>query len=100
MNRYDFNKPIIKKDKKRIQGQTLYPPIIPKSSDLYIVVRDGQRLDTLANQYYKDAKLWWVIAQANNITGGTMFVKPGSQIRIPMDLASINSALKQLNQER
>jgi len=100
MNRYDFNKPIIKKDNNRIQGQTLYPPIIPKSSDLYVVVRDGQRLDTLADQYYKDAKLWWVIAQSNNITGGTLFVKPGSQIRIPMDLASINSALKQLNQER
>ena len=100
MNRYEFNKPIIKKDKKRIQGQTIYPPIVPRSTDLYIVIRDGQRLDTIANEYYKDPSKWWIIAQANNITGGTLFVKAGSQIRIPQDTGKINTDLKKLNQER
>ena len=86
MDRYQHNRPIIKKDNKRIQGQTLYPPIIPKSTDLYIVSRDGQRLDTLA--------------QANNITGGTLFVPPGTQLRIPKDVTSINTDLQKLNTER
>ena len=40
MNRYQYQRPKIKKDKKRIQGQTLYPAILPKATDLYIVIRD------------------------------------------------------------
>tara|TARA_R110001632_G_scaffold121319_2_gene234014 strand:- start:977 stop:1279 length:303 start_codon:yes stop_codon:yes gene_type:complete len=100
MDRYQHNRPIIKKDNKRIQGQTLYPPIIPKSTDLYIVSRDGQRLDTLANEYYQDPRMWWVLAQANNITGGTLFVPPGTQLRIPKDVTSINTDLQKLNTER
>lgn len=100
MNRYQYQRPKIKNDSKRIQGQTLYPAILPKATDLYIVVRDGQRLDTLANEYYGDSSMWWIIAQANNITGGTLFLKPGSQIRIPKDLASINTDLEKINTER
>ena len=100
MNRYQYQRPKIKKDKKRIQGQTLYPAILPKATDLYIVIRDGQRLDTLANEYYGDPSMWWIIAQANNITGGTLFLKPGSQIRIPKDLTSINTDLEKINRER
>jgi len=29
------------------------------------VVRDGDRLDALARQYYNDDRLWWRIADAN-----------------------------------
>lgn len=100
MDRYQYHKKVIKKDKKRIQGQTIYPPIMPKSTDLYIVMVDGQRLDTLAQQYYKDSTMWWIIAQANNITGGTLFVKPGTQIRIPQDVSSIQNDLEKINNRR
>jgi hypothetical protein len=44
--------------------------------------------------------MWWIIAQANNITGGTLFLKPGSSIRIPKDLASIQRELEKANTER
>ena len=44
--------------------------------------------------------MWWVIAQANNITGGTLFVKPGTQIRIPQDVGSIQSDLEKINNRR
>ena len=100
MDRYRHSKTIIKKDNKRIYGQTLYPPIIPKASDLYIRIQDGQRLDTLANTYYGDPSMWWIIAQANSITGGTLFVPPGKQIRIPQDITSINSDFEQINSEK
>ena len=100
MDRYQFQRPKVKKDKKRIQGQTIYPAILPRVTDLYIVVRDGQRMDTLANEYYGNPSMWWIIAQANNITGGTLFLKPGSSIRIPKDLASIQRELEKANTER
>tara|TARA_R110000744_G_scaffold248351_1_gene364750 strand:+ start:2700 stop:3002 length:303 start_codon:yes stop_codon:yes gene_type:complete len=100
MNRYQFQRPIVKLDNKRIQGQTIYPAIMPRSTDLYIVVRDGQRMDTIANEYYGDASMWWIIAQANNIGGGTLFLQPGKQIRIPQDLGKINTELEKINKER
>lgn len=100
MNRYEHQRPIIKKDNKRIQGQTLYPPIMPTSTDLYITARDGQRLDTLANEYYGDPAMWWIIAQSNNIGGGTLFIPPGKQIRIPQDIGRINRDLEKINKER
>ena len=100
MKRYQHAKTIIKQDNKRIQRQTLYPPIIPKTSDLYIRVQDGQRLDTLANTYYGDPGMWWIIAQANSITGGTLFVPPGKQIRIPQDISAISRDLEDINLER
>jgi len=100
MDRYQFQRPKVKKDKKRIQGQTIYPAILPRVTDLYIVVRDGQRMDTLANEYYGNPSMWWIIAQANNITGGTLFLKPGSSIRIPKDLATIQRELEKANTER
>ena len=100
MNRYQYQRQKVKKNNIQIQGQTLYPPIMPKASDLYIIVRDGQRLDTLANEYYQNASMWWIIAQANNISGGTLFIPPGTQIRIPQDTTSINTSLEKLNTER
>ena len=100
MDRYKYNTPKIKKDSRKIQGQTIYPPIMPKSTDLYIVVRDGQRMDTLANEYYGDPSMWWIIAQANNVSKGTLFLRPGSQIRIPQDISNIDTQLRKVNTER
>jgi len=58
--------------------------ILPKHpSDLYIKAVQGQRLDILSNQYYGTPKYWWVLALANNMGKGTLFVKPGYQLRIP-----------------
>lgn len=47
-----------------------------------IVLQDGQRLDSIAGEYYGDAKLWWIIAAASNI--GWMFqVPPGTLLTVP-----------------
>lgn len=58
-------------------------------SDYYIFSREGDRLDTLAHQFYKDVSLWWIIANANNIGKGSMDVQPGLQIRIPYPIDNI-----------
>lgn len=86
MRRYKHNK--IRRDKNgnRFRETTLYPGNIPrKEDDLYIYVRGGERLDNLASKYYKDPTLWWVIALANNIGKGTLFIPAGMRLRIPND---------------
>lgn len=50
---------------------------------LTITAQDGDRFDSLATKYYKDSSKWWIIAKANNLINGTMFVKGGTQLIIP-----------------
>lgn len=58
---------------------------IPTSSeqDVYIFSRTGDRLDLLAHEFYQDVRLWWIIAEANNLGKGSFNIPPGLQIRIP-----------------
>lgn len=44
----------------------------------------GDRLDKLANQFYGDDELWWIIAIANGIAY-PLGIKPGTVIRVPSD---------------
>lgn len=39
----------------------------PKADDNYHVTNDGDTLDGIAFNYYGESKLWWVIADVNNI---------------------------------
>ena len=77
-----------------------YPPIPPHESDIYVVTVQGDRLDLLANQYYQDPTLWWVISVANsNITFGSMFPEPGIQLRIPTSISNVIVLFNQENQQ-
>jgi len=63
---------------------TNLPSIIP--TDVFqfkIISQDGDRFDTLATQYYKDASKWWIIAKANNLLNGTMMIPGGIELIIP-----------------
>lgn len=84
MNRYSESTTNIGKryDGKRFFQTTSYPPIPPDPSDIYMIASSEDFLDGLANRFYKDSTLWWVIAQANGIRG-KMKPKPGQQLRIP-----------------
>ena len=68
-------------DKTRLQTTIL--PNIVGNNDTYIETITPERLDTLANQFYNDASLWWVIAAANGIGKGTIRVPLGMILRIP-----------------
>jgi hypothetical protein len=64
--------------------ETNIPNVVP--SDIFqftITAQDGDRFDTLAATYYKDASKWWIIAKANNLLNGTMMVAGGTQLIIP-----------------
>tara|TARA_R100001594_G_scaffold34804_1_gene63900 strand:- start:6106 stop:6405 length:300 start_codon:yes stop_codon:yes gene_type:complete len=68
---------------------TLIPKIPVQDTDLFIISRDGDRLDLLANEFYQDTSYWWVIAEANGIGKGTTIIEPGIQIRIPKPISNI-----------
>lgn len=43
----------------------IYPNIKVSDRDIYLITRLGDRLDMLAQNFYKDSQLWWVISLAN-----------------------------------
>lgn len=76
---------IKKVDEKQVHETVGYPEIKKSENDIYIISVNGDRFDLLAHKYYNDPSLWWIIAKANNIYGGSFSITPGIQIRIPND---------------
>jgi hypothetical protein len=99
--RYD-NKTILKtpQDKPYYKSK-VYPNIPLSEEDVYVITTIGDRLDSLAYSYYRDVNLWWVISVANNnITKGSMFPIPGTQLRIPTNLNPVLNLFNQFNKAR
>lgn len=63
-----------------------YPKFDPRETDQYIITKQLDRLDLIANDYYVDPTKWWVIARANNLPPGTFRVPAGTRLRIPFPL--------------
>lgn len=79
----------------------IYPNIPLSKNDFYVITTVGDRLDNLAYNYFRNSELWWIISVANNnITRGSLFPTPGTQLRIPSDINSILSQFEQLNNIR
>jgi len=80
--------------------QTVKYPEIPLSvNDIYAITTLGDRLDLLAQQFYGDTSLYWVIAIANpdKVGFSTLFIDEGTEIRIPSDISEIKSLYNTLN---
>ena len=77
-----------------------YPEIPSNENDIWVETEFGDRLDLLANQFYGDVTLYWVIAIANpdKINMGSLFLTEGSQIRIPSNVVQIVDSYNLLNQ--
>lgn len=97
MKRHANNATQTRWDGKKVFKSTIYPKIRSSNNDIIIISADGDYLDTLAQKYYKDATLWWVIANANNVGKGKLSIPPGTQLRIPSDVISIVNQFKQIN---
>jgi hypothetical protein len=75
-----------------------YPNIPLSEDDIYVITTIGDRLDLLAYSYYKNPEYWWIISSANNnINKGSMFLTPGTQLRIPTDLGTVLKLFNDLN---
>lgn len=106
MNRYQ-SIPITIVDKKPSYQTTKYPEVPLSDEDIYVYSVQGDRFDILADQYYGDQSLWWIISIANTATAGTdlpsdlpqnsLVIPEGKQIRIPANYASVLNSFKQLN---
>ena len=90
-----------KENNNRVYKSVLYPQINPSNTDIVTVVKVGaQRLDVLAFRFYGTPELWWIISQANNLSGDTMVVPVGTKLRVPQDIEGIIRDMDKLNSQR
>ena len=75
-----------------------YPTIPLSANDIYVITTIGDRFDLLANQYYNDPSLWWIISIANStLPQNSIFIPIGTQIRIPTNISAILTSYNDLN---
>ena len=87
MSRY-ANSSVRKKGNKNFRGITRYEKIPETNEDIWVITQYGDRLDSLANQFYGNPHLWWYIAKANDLS--TLKTPDGTSLRIP-PLALLNN---------
>lgn len=89
MRRYDEVIGKISTDNSGVQRyeSIRYPKFDVKPTDQYIVTKEMDRLDLIAYDFYNDTTKWWIIMRANNLSGGSFRVKPGTRLRIPWPLS-------------
>lgn len=98
MNRYQ-NIQIEKSTKgKRMYKTVRYPDIPLSENDIYVYTAYGDRFDMLAQQYYGDSSLWWIISIANNsLTQNSLVIPEGIQIRIPFSPSEVIQEFNTIN---
>ena len=90
MSRYRTTK--ILKDrvtKNKIFATTEYPIIVRKDSDITYYVRFDDTYMSLAQRFYSDQTLWWIIARANNNFVGNIKMEVGERLIIPTEIGEI-----------
>ena len=88
-SRYENNNSKKLNDGRNVYRSKIDPEIPLRDDDIYVASETGDRLDTLAFQYYEDASLWWIIASANNIHNAPFGLKDGTILRIPQNYIEI-----------
>lgn len=106
MNRYK-NIPRTKIDGKVVYKTSRYPEIPLSENDTYVYTVRGDRFDVLAQQYYNDSSLWWIISIANTGNAGTdlstnlpqnsLVIPEGLQIRIPANPLAVIEVFNSIN---
>jgi nucleoid-associated protein YgaU len=59
------------------------PPRMAPMNFTYYRIKDGDRLDSLAQRFYGQSDAWWVIADANPEVFDPANLQTGTIIRIP-----------------
>ena len=99
MSRYATSRIIKDENGKRRANTTIIPAPELSSQDIYIQITSPERLDLLADQFYGDATLWWIIATTNGLRKGTLFTPEGITLRIP-PAEDFQSVIDEINEER
>jgi nucleoid-associated protein YgaU len=90
MNRYQ-NIPVIRNSQGiRYYKDSKYPQVPLSVDDIYVITTEGDRFDLLAQQYYGDSSLWWIISIANEtLSQNSLFIPLGIQLRIPSNPSTV-----------
>ena len=97
-----YHIPIIRSHVGKFFKNQKFPEIPSPANDLYVITTSGDRLDLLAEQFYRDVRLWWVIPAANmdKISRDSFALKPGIEIRIPSNVKKIIRDFELVNRKK
>ena len=87
--RYKNSKIFKDRNNIRYYKSTIVPNIPIRDTDIFAYPLYGDRFDTIANRYYGDPNLWWIIAKANEIGKGKISPDPEKKLRIPTEIEPI-----------
>jgi len=89
----------VKKDKNgtRYYKPTVVPNVPIKDSDIFVYPVYGDRFDIMAQRYYNDSTLWWIIAKANELSKGQISADPLKKLRIPTEIDDILESVQKSN---
>lgn len=96
MSRYSTTGIIRDLSETRRKSTTIISTIPVSVTDIYIQTTSVERLDKLANKFYDDSTLWWIIASANALGKGTIVVPQDTILRIPAK-SNINQIINSIN---
>lgn len=97
MNRNDYCETLRTKLGKRFYSTIYYPTLPLSSSDTYILTESGDTLTDIANKFWNDVNLWWVISVMNpEIDKDSLHLDANMQLRIP-DLEEFMVEFKKIN---
>lgn len=86
---------------RRYRSNPIYPEIPENENDTYLIATGADRYDSLAQTYYGDSSLWWIISSANSTNDRSSLIpSPGTQIRIPYNKEDAISLFNNLNRTR
>ena len=83
MSRYNTVKKVIDKNIQRI-GTSDLPKFTEKNSDILLIATQGDRCDSISNEYYGTPEFWCFIASINNLKSNN--IEAGTQLRVPISL--------------
>lgn len=97
MNRYQGVTILRTSEGRRYYKTVKYPDIPLSEDDIYVMSTFGDRCDLIADDYYLDISLFWIIQIANDIPRDSIYIPEGSQTRIPQDVTGIIRTYNALN---
>ena len=94
-----YNSAKIRRDKNgtRYYKPTIVPNVPIKDSDIFVYPVYGDRFETIAQRYYNDSTLWWIIAKANELSRGEISADPLKKLRIPTEIDDILESVQKSN---
>lgn len=100
MRRYSNIGLLVSEEDRVYRSNPIYPTIPPTPEDFYVISTVGDRYDTLAQTFYGDSSLWWIISSANTYSRGSLVIEPGVQVRIPANKARAIELFNNINATR